>query len=278
MKNKTNLQGTWKLHNGVEMPYFGLGVFQSQEGDEVINAVKYALEAGYRHIDTAAIYQNESGVGKAIHQSSVDRNDIFVTSKVWNSEQGYDSTLKAFDATMDRLGFETLDLYLVHWPVKGKYKETWKALEHLYKQNRVKAIGVSNFLIHHLEDLLESVEIVPMVNQVEFHPHVVQQNLLDFCAKHNIQFEAWSPLMQGQIFEIKEMVQLAEKYSKNAVQLVLRWNLQKGVVTIPKSVKKDRIISNADIFDFEISDEDMNLIDSLDKNHRVGPDPDNFNF
>lgn len=278
MKNITNLQGTWKLHNGVEMPYFGLGVFQSQEGDEVINAVKYALEAGYRHIDTAAIYQNESGVGKAIHQSSVDRNDIFVTSKVWNSEQGYDSTLKAFDATMDRLGFETLDLYLVHWPVKGKYKETWKALEHLYKQDRVKAIGVSNFLIHHLEDLLESVEIVPMVNQVEFHPHVVQQNLLDFCTRHNILFEAWSPLMQGQIFEIKEIVQLAEKYNKNAVQLVLRWNLQKGVVTIPKSVRKDRIISNADIFDFEISDEDMSFIDSLDKNQRVGPDPDNFNF
>lgn len=278
MKEISTLQGAWKLHNGVEMPYFGLGVFKSQEGKEVIQSVKYALDAGYRHIDTAAIYQNETGVGQAIRNSSVHRDEIFVTSKVWNSEQGYDSTLNAFDATMDRLGLEQLDLYLVHWPVKGKYKDTWKALEHLYKEGHVKAIGVSNFLVHHLEDLLESVEIVPMVNQVEFHPYVVQQKLLDFCKQHQIQFEAWSPIMQGRIFEIKEIVQLAEKYNKNAVQLVLRWNLQKGVITIPKSVKKERIISNAEIFDFEISDEDMKLIDSLDKNQRVGPDPDNFNF
>jgi diketogulonate reductase-like aldo/keto reductase len=278
MKNISTLQGTWKLHNGVEMPYFGLGVFKSQEGEEVIQAIQDALDAGYRHIDTAAIYQNETGVGKAIRNSPIKRKDIFVTSKVWNSEQGYESTLKAFDATMDRLGLELLDLYLVHWPVKGKYKETWKALEYLYKEGRVKAIGVSNFLIHHLEDLLETAEIVPMVNQVEFHPYVVQQNLLDYCAQNNIQFEAWSPIMQGRIFEIKEIVRLAEKYNKNAVQLVLRWNLQKGVVTIPKSVKKERIISNAEIFDFEISAEDIALIDNLDRNQRVGAHPDNFNF
>lgn len=278
MADITNIQGTWTLNNGIEMPYLGLGVFQSKEGDEVINAVQYALDAGYRHIDTAAIYNNEVGVGKAIRLNPVDRKDIFVTSKVWNSEQGYDSTLSAFDKSMERLGFDYLDLYLVHWPVKGKYKETWRALEYLYKKGRVRAIGVSNFLKHHLEDLLATAEIVPMVNQVEFHPYVVQQELLDYCAENKIQFEAWSPLMQGKILEVKEMSGLAEKYNKTPVQIVLRWNLQKDVITIPKSVKKERIESNADIFDFELSKEDLALIDSLDKNHRLGADPDNFNF
>jgi methylglyoxal/glyoxal reductase len=278
MADITNIQGSWTLNNGLEMPYFGLGVFQSKEGEEVINAVQYALGAGYRHIDTAAIYNNEVGVGKAIQLSPVDRKDIFVTSKIWNSEQGYESTLRAFDKSIERLGFDYLDLYLVHWPVKGKYKETWRAMEYLYKEGRVRAIGVSNFLKHHLEDLLASAEIVPMVDQVEFHPYVVQQGLLDYCAENKIQFEAWSPLMQGKILEVKEMSGLAEKYNKTPVQIVLRWNLQKDVITIPKSVKKERIESNADIFDFELSKEDMDLIDSLDRNQRVGPDPDNFNF
>jgi methylglyoxal/glyoxal reductase len=278
MADITNIQGSWTLNNGLEMPYFGLGVFQSKEGEEVINAVQYALGAGYRHIDTAAIYNNEVGVGKAIQLSPVDRKDIFVTSKIWNSEQGYESTLRAFDKSIERLGFDYLDLYLVHWPVKGKYKETWRAMEYLYKEGRVRAIGVSNFLKHHLEDLLASAEIVPMVDQVEFHPYVVQQGLLDYCAENKIQFEAWSPLMQGKILEVKEMALLAEKYNKTPVQIVLRWNLQKDVITIPKSVKKERIESNADIFDFELSKEDMDLIDSLDRNQRVGPDPDNFNF
>lgn len=260
------------------MPYFGLGVFLVKDGDEVINSVKFALDAGYRHIDTAALYQNEKGVGEAIKQHPIDRKDIFVTSKVWNSDQGYDKTLYAFDNSLEKLGFDYLDLYLVHWPVKTKYKDTWRALEYLYKQGRVKAIGVSNFLKNQLEDLLGSVEIVPMVNQMEFHPYLVQQQLIDFCNEKNIQYEAWSPLMQGKIFKINEFSNMAKKYNKTIAQLILRWNLQKGVITIPKSIKQERIISNAQIFDFTISDEDMKIIDRQDKNHRVGADPDNFNF
>lgn len=275
--NITNLQGTVALNNGLEMPYFGLGVFQSKAGDEVVNAVKYALDAGYKAIDTAAIYKNEEGVGLGIRESGQKREDLFITSKVWNSDQGYDSTLKAYDASLERLGLDYLDLYLIHWP-KEKSAETWKALEKIYEEGRVKAIGISNFLQHHVEDLLKDANVVPMINQMEFHPRLVQQDLVNFCHSKGIRYEAWSPLMQGKIFDVPEMVELAEKYGKSVVQLVLRWNLQKGVVTIPKSVKKDRIEDNAKIFDFEISEEDVKLIDSLDKHERVGPDPDNFNF
>ncbi|WP_010516213.1 aldo/keto reductase [Croceivirga radicis] len=274
----TNLQGTFTLHNGVKMPYFGLGVYLSEDGTEVINAVKWALDAGYRHIDTASIYKNEEGVGQAIKDSNVAREDIFVVSKVWNADQGYESTIKAFNDSLERLQLEYLDLYLIHWPVKGKYKETWKALEQLYREKKIRAIGVSNFLQHHLEDLLSTAEIVPMVNQMEFHPYLVQQELLDFCRKHQIQYEAWSPMMQGKIFELDAFKELARKYNKSIAQIVLRWDLQKGVVTIPKSSKKDRIVANAALFDFELSAEDMALLDAMDKQHRFGPDPDNFDF
>lgn len=274
----TNLNGTVWLSNEVEMPYLGLGVFKTKEGKEVIDAVTYALDAGYRHIDTAAVYGNEEGVGTAIAQHAVDRKDIFLTTKVWNSDQGYDSTLKAFDASLDRLKTDYLDLYLVHWPVKGKYKETWRALERLYADGRVKAIGVSNFLQHHLEDLFQTAKVTPMVNQLEFHPYLVQQRLLDFCQQHQIQFEAWSPLMQGKAFDVPLLQELAVKYNVSVAQLILRWDLQKGVVTIPKSVRRDRIISNADLFNFSISEEDVQKIAALDRGQRVGPDPDNFNF
>lgn len=278
MKKITNLQGTFKLNNGVQMPYFGLGVWQSQEGQEVINAVQCALEAGYRHIDTAAIYKNEEGVGKAIADSPVNRKDVFVTSKVWNSDQGYDNTLKAFEASLKRLNMDYLDLYLVHWPGKDKFKDTWKALERLYKEKKVRAIGISNFLQHHIEDLLTEAEVVPMVNQMEFHPYLVQQDLLDFCTSKGIQYEAWSPMMQGNIFKIDQLKGMAEKYGKSVAQIVLRWDLQKGVVTIPKSVKKERIIANAQIFDFELESEDVQILDSMDKSHRFGPDPNTFNL
>ncbi|OQD44208.1 glyoxal reductase [Croceivirga radicis] len=278
MEQITNLQGTFTLHNGVKMPYFGLGVYLSEDGTEVINAVKWALDAGYRHIDTASIYKNEEGVGQAIKESKVAREDIFVVSKVWNADQGYESTIKAFNDSLERLQLEYLDLYLIHWPVKGKYKETWKALEQLYREKKIRAIGVSNFLQHHLEDLLSTAEIVPMVNQMEFHPYLVQQELLDFCRKHQIQYEAWSPMMQGKIFELDAFKELAKKYNKSIAQIVLRWDLQKGVVTIPKSSKKDRIVANAALFDFELSAEDMALLDAMDKQHRFGPDPDNFDF
>jgi diketogulonate reductase-like aldo/keto reductase len=277
-KRITDLKGTFKLHNGIKMPYFGLGVYLSEDGQEVINAVKWAIEAGYRHIDTAAIYDNEKGVGEGIKQSGINREDIFVVSKVWNADQGYEKTLKAFNDSLERLDLEYLDLYLIHWPVKGKYKDTWRALEHLYRQKKVRAIGVSNFLKHHLEDLLLSVDIVPMVNQMEFHPYLVQQDLIDYCNAHQIQYEAWSPMMQGNIFSLDSIKEIGEKYGKSTAQVVLRWDLQKGVVTIPKSVKKERIIANSDIFDFELSKEDMAYLDGLEKSKRFGPDPDTFDF
>lgn len=278
MEKITDLQGTFTLHNEVQMPYFGLGVYLSKDGTEVINAVRDALDHGYRHIDTAAIYDNEEGVGIGIKESKVPRRDIFLVSKVWNTDQGYDSTLKAFEASLQRLDTDYLDLYLIHWPKGELSKETWKALERLYREKRIRAIGVSNFLQHHLEDLLTSAEIVPMVNQMEFHPYLVQQDLVDFCHAKGIQYEAWSPMMQGNIFDLEIMKALASKYNKTVAQIVLRWDLQKGVVTIPKSSKKERIISNAAIFDFELGPEDMHRLDALDRGKRFGPDPDNFDF
>ncbi len=278
MHKITDIQGTFTLHNGVEMPYFGLGVYLSKDGQEVSNAVKWALEAGYRHVDTASVYENEAGVGEGIRTSDVPREDVFLVSKVWNTDQGYDTTLRAFEASLQRLGTDYLDLYLIHWPVAGKYKETWKALERLYAEKRIRAIGVSNFMQHHLEDLLTEAMVVPMVNQMEFHPYLVQQPLLDFCNANRIQYEAWSPMMQGRIFKDPAFQELAGKYQKTIAQIVLRWDLQKGVMTIPKSSKKERILANADLFDFEISLEDMKFLDAMDQGKRFGPDPDNFDF
>jgi len=274
----TNLQGTVTLRNGITMPYLGLGVFQMSEGKETIEAVKHALEIGYRHIDTAALYGNERSVAQAIRESTVNRKDIFVTTKVWNSDQGYDNTLRAFDKSMKRLSFDVVDLYLVHWPVKGKYLQTWRALEKLYEEKRIRAIGLSNFLQHHIEDILAHCNEPPTVDQLEFHPYLVQQKLIDFCAAKHIQYESWSPLMRGRIFSIPEIQTLAKKYNKTAAQIVLRWNLQKGIVTIPKSSNKNRIAENAQVFDFEISAEDMKATDALDKHERIDADPDNFNF
>ena len=270
------LQDVTTLHNGVAMPWFGLGVFKVEDGSEVIEAVKTAIQNGYRSIDTAALYGNEEGVGQAIKESGVPRQELFITTKVWNSDQGYDSTLQAFETSINKLGLDYLDLYLIHWPGKDKYKETWKAFEKLYKDGRVRAIGVSNFKIHHLEDLMSSAEIKPMVNQVEYHPHLTQKELLAFCQKEGIQLEAWSPLKQGQLLSDPIINKLAEKYGKSSAQIILRWDLQNKVVTIPKSIKEQRIIENANIFDFELSAEDMEEIDGLNKDERVGPDPDIF--
>lgn len=273
-----SLQDVTTLHNGVKMPWFGLGVYLSQEGQETINAVKEAIKAGYRSIDTAAFYKNEESVGQAIKEAGVPREELFITTKVWNTDQGYESTLAAFNESLKKLDLEYIDLYLVHWPVKEKYKETWKALETLYKEGKVKAIGVCNFQIHHLEDLLADAEIAPMVNQVECHPRLTQKELLSYCQEHQIQLEAWSPLGRGKMLEEPTLKGLAAKYKKSVAQIILRWDLQCGIVTIPKSVKKQRILENADIFDFELSQEDMNSIDSMNRNHRNGPDPDNFNL
>ncbi|BDH61811.1 glyoxal reductase [Lysinibacillus sp. PLM2] len=277
-----NLQDTTTLHNGVKMPWFGLGVFKVEEGPELVNAVKSAIKNGYRSIDTAAIYQNEVGVGKGIQEglseAGLNREELFVTSKVWNSDLGYESTIAAYEESLEKLGLEYLDLYLIHWPVAGKYKEAWRALETLYKEGRVKAIGVSNFQIHHLEDLMKDAEIKPMINQVEFHPRLTQKELQSFCKEYDIQLEAWSPLMQGQLLDNETLQQIANKYNKSVAQVILRWDLQNGVVTIPKSTKEHRIIENANVFDFELTKEDMEAIDGLNQNHRVGPDPDNFDF
>jgi len=274
----TDIKGSFELRNGVQMPYLGLGTYQSDNDQEVVDAIKSALQLGYRHIDTAAAYKNEEGVGKGIRESGLNRSEIFLVTKVWNSDQGYEETLKAFDASLERLGVDYLDLYLIHWPVEGKYKDSWRALEYLYAQKKIRAIGVSNFLKHHLEDLMSDCTVVPMVNQMEFHPHLVQQDLIDFCADNGVQYESWSPFMQGKVFELDICADLASKYHKSVAQIILRYNLQKGVVAIPKSVHAKRIASNADIFDFELSDADITFLDGLETGERSGPDPDNFNF
>ncbi|NQF17551.1 aldo/keto reductase [Brevibacillus sp. HB1.3] len=277
-----NLQDTTTLHNGVKMPWFGLGVFKVEEGPELENAVKTAIKHGYRSIDTAAIYGNEEGVGRGIREglkeAGISREELFVTSKVWNADLGYESTLAAYEASLKKLNLEYLDLYLIHWPVEGKFKEAWRALETLYKEGRVKAIGVSNFHIHHLKELMKDAEIKPMVDQVEHHPRLTQKELQDFCREQGIQFEAWSPLMQGQLLDNPVLKEIADKHHKSIAQVILRWDLQNGVVTIPKSTKEHRIVENASVFDFELTKEEMDLIDGLDQNHRVGPDPDNFDF
>ncbi|WP_264195971.1 aldo/keto reductase [Metabacillus niabensis] len=264
------------------MPWFGIGVFKVEEGPELVNALKAAIKHGYRSIDTAAIYGNEEGVGEGIREgikeAQISRQDLFITSKVWNADLGYELTLKAFESSLQKLGLEYLDLYLIHWPVEGKYKDAWRALETLYKQGKVKAIGVSNFQIHHLEDLMMSAEIKPMINQVEYHPRLTQKELQEFCQKHEIQLEAWSPLMQGELLDNESLQSISAKYQKTIAQIILRWDLQNGVITIPKSTKEHRIIENASIFDFELTKEDMEKINSLNENKRIGPDPDHFDF
>jgi diketogulonate reductase-like aldo/keto reductase len=277
-----HLQSTKTLNNGVLMPGFGLGVFKVEDGAELVDAVKTAIQLGYRSIDTAAIYGNEVGVGQGIREgmkeTGISREELFVTSKVWNTDLGYESTIAAYETSLTKLGLEYLDLYLIHWPVEGKYKDAWRALETLYKEGRVKAIGVSNFQIHHLEDLMKDAEIKPMVNQVEYHPRLTQKELQLFCQEHGIQLEAWSPLMQGQLLNNEVLQEIANKYNKSVAQVILRWDLQNGVVTIPKTTKEHRIVENASVFDFELTEEDMKKIDGLNQNHRVGPDPDNFDF
>lgn len=271
----TDIAGTTTLNNGVQMPYLGLGVMNISN---VPDAVVWAAEAGYRLFDTAMIYKNEAEVGKGIRATGLSRNEVFITSKCWNSDQGYDSALAAFDASLDRLGLDYLDLYLVHWPVAGKYKETWRALEALYRAERVRAIGVSNFMRHHLEDLLTVADVVPMVNQMEFHPLLVQQDLVDFCAETGVQHQAWSPLMSGRVAEVESLHEIAAQYDRTFAQIVLRWSLQKGVATIPKSSTRSRIEENASLFDFELSPDDIARIDALDAGKRVGPDPDDFDL
>lgn len=260
------------------MPWLGLGVFKAEEGQEVIDAVKAAIKAGYRSIDTASLYGNEEGVGQAIKESGIAREELFITTKVWNPDQGYESTLTAFDKSINKLGLEYIDLYLVHWPVKGKYKDTWRALEKLHSEGKIRSIGVSNFQIHHIEDLMLDAKVKPMVNQVELHPLLSQVELREYSRKEGIQIEAWAPLAQGQLLDNEVIKEIAEQHNKSVAQVIIRWDIQNEIVTIPKSIKEHRIIENADVFDFELSAEEMERINALNQNKRIGPDPDNFDF
>lgn len=273
-----NLQSTTTLSNGVQMPWLGLGVFKAEEGQEVIDAVKAAIKAGYRSIDTASLYRNEEGVGLAIKESGVARDELFITTKVWNSDQGYESTLAAFDTSLNKLGLDYIDLYLIHWPVKGKYKDTWRALEKLYSDGKVRAIGISNFQIHQIEDLLTVAKVKPMVNQVELHPLLSQVELREYSRKQSIQIEAWAPLAQGQLLDNELIKEIALQHNKSVAQIIIRWDLQNEIVTIPKSIKDHRIIENADVYDFELSVQEMERINAINQDQRIGPDPDHFDF
>lgn len=274
------LRETAVLHNGVKMPVFGLGVYKIPDEQQGVEAIVHAIKTGYRLIDTASLYDNEQTVGEAVRQSGVDRADIFVTSKVWNTDQGYEATLTAFDTTLDKLGFDYLDLYLIHWPMPktDKFKDTWRALEKLYQDKKVRAIGVSNFNINHLEDLKTTATILPMVNQVECHPHLNQQTLRDYCETNGIKVQAWSPLKRGDLFEVDTLTQIAKAHQKTVAQVMLRWDYQHGILTIPKSVNKGRIEENANIFDFVLSEAEMNQIDALHNGDRTGPDPEELNI
>lgn len=263
------------LHNGVRIPQLGFGVYLIPNED-MPEVMKHAFKAGYRHVDTAQYYKNESGLGKAIQASNIDREQLFITTKVWNSHHGYDQTLAAFQESLDKLQLDYIDLYLVHWPAPkfNKYVETYKALETLYKEGKVRAIGVCNFEIEHLENLFDSCEIKPMVNQIECHPYYQQKEMKQFCKEHNIYVESWSPLYRGgEVLQDKTIQSLAKKYNKTPAQIIIRWHLQEDSIVIPKSVTPERIRENIDVFDFELSEQDMELINSLDSNQARGPFP-----
>ncbi|WP_210491650.1 aldo/keto reductase [Patulibacter sp. SYSU D01012] len=269
---------TITLKSGIEMPQLGFGVFQVPD-DETEAAVTAALQAGYRSIDTAAIYGNEAGVGAAIAKSGIPRDELFVTTKLWNSEQGHDSTLRAAEESLRKLGLDHVDLYLIHWPTpdRDRYVETWKAFEQLQKDGKTRAIGVSNFQPAHLERLFAESHVVPDVNQVELHPYLTQAPLRAFHAEHGIATEAWSPIAQGAVLDDPTIAAIAERLGRTTAQVVLRWHLQIGNVVIPKSVTPERIRQNIEVFDFELTAEDVLAIDALDRGHRTGPDPDTFN-
>lgn len=273
------LAATTTLNNGVKMPWMGAGVWQINSDEETSCVVQAAIAAGYRRIDTASLYGNERGVGEGIRQSGVARDQIFVTTKVWNDDMRTGRIEEALEKSLQKLGFDYVDLYLLHWPVSGKIIPAWQALERLYREGRVRAIGVSNFMIPHLEDLLSSTRVVPAVNQIEFHPYLQSRALLNYCRGKNIQLEAWSPLMQGgPLLQNPVLEDIARAHGKTPAQIILRWDLQMGVATIPKSARAERLAANANVFDFALSEAEMRAIAGLDRGQRAGPDPFNFNF
>lgn len=271
---------TQKLNNGIEIPMLGLGVFRLKDEKEAYNTVRKAIELGYRHIDTAMIYENEEAVGKAISDSGVAREDIFLTTKLWNEDIRRDNAQKAIDTSLKKLGVDYVDLYLVHWPVKGKYVSVWEEMEKIYASGKAKAVGVSNYLQHHLEEVLAMKSLVPAVNQLEHHPYLVQNDLMKYCIDNSIRPEAWSPFCARKVNLLDEEVlnAIGKKYNKTAAQVVLRWNIDTGVIVIPKSSNPTRQKENLDIFDFSLSNEDINKINALDNNTRVGSHPDEITF
>jgi len=269
-----------KLSDSTTIPQLGFGLWQVSD-EETTKSVVAAYQAGYRSIDSAQIYQNEAGLGRAIKEGKLPRNELYITTKIWNSEQGHATTLRSFDVSMEKLGLEKLDLLLIHWPApyKNLYTETWKALIQLQQEGRVRSIGVSNFHQEHLTRIIDATGVVPVINQVELHPHFQQRALRAFHAKHQIQTEAWSPLGQGKVIADPRIKVIADKYRKSPAQIILRWHMQEGLVAIPKSITPSRIIENFQVFDFKLDDGDMKVMSSLDdENGRVGPNPDTATF
>ncbi|WP_027962945.1 aldo/keto reductase [Halalkalibacillus halophilus] len=271
-----SLQDRIQLNNGINIPGIGLGVYKVWEDQEAADTVRTAINQGYRLIDTASFYDNEVGVGQGVQEADANREDVFITSKVWNEEQGYDETLRAFEQSLQKLNMDYLDLYLIHWPVTGKYEDTWKAMERLYSEGMIKSIGVSNFHKHHLEKLFVKANEKPVVNQVEFHPHLIQREVKQYCEREDIKLEAWSPLKRGQVLEEDVIVSLAEKYQKTPAQIILRWDIEQEVITIPKSTNEKRMKENTDIFDFQLTKEEVETINNLHCDSRTGPNPDEF--
>ena len=277
MPTRTATVPTLRLSSGHDMPQIGLGVWQAKDGDEE-RAVVYALEAGYRHIDTAAIYRNEEGVGRALAASDVPREELFITTKLWNEDIRQRRGRAALETSLEKLQLDYVDLYLLHWPVDGGV-EAWRELERAQADGLVRSIGVSNYMPEHLDELLAATDVVPAVNQIEFHPYNQQLDVLDYCAQRDINITAWSPLMQGHFKDEPLLAEIGERYGKSGPQVLLRWDLQRGVITIPKSVHRERIAQNIDVLDFELTEGEMSQLDALDRdNGRFGPDPRDFDF
>ncbi|PID14079.1 aldo/keto reductase [Sporosarcina sp. P34] len=264
------------LSNGVQMPQFGLGTYKMTEHEQTIQAVEKAVSIGYRAIDTASIYDNEQAVGEAIRHTGIAREDFFVTSKVWDDNQGYDETLRAFERSLTRLDMNYLDLYLTHWPVASSYVDTYRAIERLYDEKLIRSTGVSNHHASHLQEIFTIANIRPMVNQIELHPRLTQEPLRMFCREHQIAVTSWSPLARGQILEDATLIAIAAQHGKTVAQVIIKWHLQNGLIVIPKSVSFDRIQENSEVADFELTLSDMSMIDALNRDERTGTDPDSF--
>lgn len=278
--NRNIIMKYQKLNNGIEIPMLGLGVFRMEDKKEAYNSVRKAIDLGYRHIDTAKVYENEEPVGRAIRESGVSREEMFVTTKLWNEDIANDNAQKAFETSLKKLGLDYVDLYLVHWPLKDKYVTIWKEMEKIAQSDKARAVGVSNYQKNHLQEIIDLKSLVPAVNQIELHPYMSQQPLVDFCKQHDINIESWSPLCanKNNLLQEQSLKKIGEKYSKTAAQVVLRWNIERGLIVIPKSSNPKRQAENLDVFDFELTTEDIQVIDSMNKDLRVGPHPDEVGF